>query len=717
MNSALLCYSLVAKQHGKTVSLEQLKKQFNIDERSVSNNLIIELARSSGLKARAKRFNWKKLSFGRSIFPAILRLSSGECVVLVGFKPNVKTEDLNAVILDPVNSKSELQYLTRKELEQAWDGEAILFQKPSKADGDTGQVEFGASWFLANIMEQKGFFLHVAVISLILHGLSFLTPLFFSIVLDKVISTQAYETLHVLFAGIVIALLFNGVLSYIRSTLLLYATGKIDIRLAQHSFKKLLSLPLSYFQTTSVGALNKHLSQTESIREFFTGDLLLTLLECTALFVFVPVLFMYSPHLTFVVLGFTALICLNVVISAKAYKKRLGSLYRAEAGKQSMLYETISGIETVKAIAVEPRQERDWLNRCAETVRMQFTVSKYRTMTSEISSLLQKLMMVTLIWVGAQLVLDKEVSIGVLIAFNMLSARVTGPLVKLVSLTNKFQETALNIKMLAGVLNQKSESTRDKGISPPVDGWIQFENVSFRYGADGPLILDGVSFSVDSGENIGVVGRSGSGKSTLAKLTQAFHYANDGIVRIDGYDIREFDLPYFRSLLGSVPQQSFVFKGTIFDNIAKSKPDADLEEVIQAAKMAGAHEFIETMPQGYESELEENASNLSGGQRQRLALARALMANPRILILDEATSALDPESEDRIRQQFHEIAKNRTVINVSHRLHMLTGMDRIMVLDQGKIIAFDTHENLLKTCSLYADLWFKQNPFLMDRSA
>ena len=717
MNSALLCYSLVARQHGKTVSIEQLKKQFNIDERSVSNNIVIELARAAGLKARAKRFSWRKLSAGRGIFPVILRLTSGECVILVGFKPNVKTEDLNAIILDPVNSQSELRYRTREELEQAWDGDAILIQKPSKADGDTGPVNFGTAWFLSNIMEQKGFFLHVAVISIILHGLSFLTPLFFSIVLDKVISTQAYETLHVLFAGMVIALLFNAVLSYIRSTLLLYATGKIDIRLAQHSFKKLLSLPLSYFQTTSVGALNKHLSQTASIREFFTGDLLLTLLECTALFVFVPILFMYSPQLTLVVLGFTALICMNVVISAKAYKKRLGGLYQAEAGKQSMLYETISGIETVKAIAVEPRQERDWLDRCAETVRMQFTVSKYRTMTSEISSFLQKLMMVTLIWVGAQLVLDKEVSIGVLIAFNMLSARVTGPLVKLVSLTNKFQETALNIKMLAGVLNQKSESTRDKGISPPVDGWIQFENVSFRYSADGPMILDGVSFSVDAGECIGVVGRSGSGKSTLAKLTQAFHYASQGIIRIDGYDIREFDLPYYRSLLGSVPQQSFVFKGTIFDNIAKSKPDANLEDVIYAAKMAGAHEFIETMPQGYESELEENATNLSGGQRQRLALARALLANPRILILDEATSALDPESEDRIRQQFSEIANNRTVLNVSHRLHMLTGMDRIMVLDQGKIIAFDNHENLLKTCSLYADLWFKQNPYLLNRSA
>jgi subfamily B ATP-binding cassette protein HlyB/CyaB len=303
-------------------------------------------------------------------------------------------------------------------------------------------------------------------------------------------------------------------------------------------------------------------------------------------------------------------------------------------------------------------------------------------------------------------------TIGALIAFNMLAQRVTGPLVQMVGLINKYQQAALSVRMLAGLLNRRTERNRRGGITADIEGNVTFDRVMFRYAAEGAPTLDGISLDIPHGQRIGVVGRSGSGKSTLVRLIQGLHYPSGGVLRIDGRDVREYDLMHLRMNVGVVLQRSFLFKGTVKENIARARPEAGLEEVIQAAQLAGADQFIEHLPQSYDTMLEEDGSNLSGGQKQRIALARTLLMRPRILILDEATSALDPESEAVIRDNFDKIAAGRTVFNVSHRLSNLTGMDAILVLDAGKVVDYAPHHTLVERCEVYQMLWYTQNPHL-----
>jgi len=710
MDTALQCLVLVARQHGVDLTVERLKREHAISEPEVSEEVLVKLATDAGLEVRNTKLSWAQLAGAGQAFPIIARLSNGFSVVLVGVrKDEAGTEQV--MVLDPLSAEIELIPVERERFMTRWSGRVVLVRSSKSAEAQA-EEQFGFGWFIDQVMALKPIFMQVALIAMVLHVLTFVPAIFTMIVLDKVVTFRSEDTLHVLFAGVMFAMIFQGVLGYVRSILLLYATSKIDIRAAGFSYQRLMSLPLSFFQSSPAGVLVKHMQQTSQIREFFTGSLLLTLIELTSLVILIPVLAFFSLELLGIVLIFAALIGVNSLVGVRPYKTRLSKLYEVEGDKQAILIETIGGMETVKTLALEPFQQRRWLDRSAQAVRMQFEVGKMSTLTSEISGLLMRSMSVVVIWSGTLLFFNNKMTIGALIAFNMLAQRVTGPMVQMVGLINKYQQAALSVRMLAGLLNRRTERSRRGGITADITGGVTFDRVMFRYSTEGAPTLDGVSVDILPGQKIGVVGRSGSGKSTLVRLIQGLHYPGSGVLRIDGRDIREYDLMHLRMHVGVVLQRSFLFKGTVKENIARARPEAGLEEVIQAAQLAGADQFIEHLPQSYDTMIEEDGANLSGGQKQRIALARALVMRPRILVLDEATSALDPESEAIIRDNFPRISAGRTVLNVSHRLTNLTDMDAILVLDAGKVVDFAPHDTLVERCEVYQALWYTQNPHL-----
>jgi ATP-binding cassette subfamily B protein len=549
----------------------------------------------------------------------------------------------------------------------------------------------------------------VAIAVFFIHLISLVVPLYFQIVIDKVLVNYALSTLQVITVGICLALLFDAVLGFLRGFLLLHATSKIDVRVSTRTFQHMLALPMTFFEHISAGVLAKHMQQTSKIREFLTGSLFMTLLDSTALFVFLPILyFYYSSSLTLIVLGFSGLLALNIGVLLGPYRRRLEALYFAEGNRQAMLVETIHGAQTVKALSMEPVQRKKWDQRTAESVAMHFKVGKISTIATTISKLLEKLMTVAVVWFGANMVFENQLSVGALVAFQMISGRVTGPLVQLVSLVHSYQEAALSVRMLGAVMNQPREAGVGQGLRPLIQGAVEFENVTFAYAPTSPPALDRVSIKIPAGKVVGVVGRSGSGKTTLTRLLQGMYRAQAGVLRIDGLDIRELDISHLRQNIGVVLQDNFLFRGTVRENIAMAKPNSSFQEVVFAAKMAGADEFIERLPQSYDTLLEENGSNLSGGQKQRLAIARALLTDPRILVFDEATSALDPESEAIIQANLARIAKGRTVVIVSHRLTTLTSCDAIVVLNRAQVDSMGTHQQLLNSCKVYRDLWHQQ---------
>jgi len=710
VHTAVKSLVLAARQHGIDLTAERLIHDHALTAEEPAPAELVKIARDSGFRAKTVKLGWEGLAQAGHAIPFLIRLRTGNYVVVAGFAKGKDGAPDKVMLVDPDASTPNLIPVGRADLEARWDGAAILLKKHfDLADEDQ---PFGLRWFAPEVIRQKISFSEIALVAVVLQLLALLVPIYMQIIFDKVVANQAYNTLYVITAGVALALVFNAVLGYLRGLLLLYATSRIDVRVTTKVFRRLMELPIGYFQKTSAGALAKNIQQTGRIREFLTGRLFLTLLDTASLIVLLPILMSYSLAMTAVVVVFSVLIAGVMALVARPYKRKLSSLYEAEGERQSLLTEAIAGMETVKALALEPIKRRQWDEKSARAISTQFSVGTMSETSKAISGLLQQLMSVAMIFTGVHLVFSGDISMGALVAFNMLAARVSGPLVALVGLVQEFQQTLLSVDKLAGVMNRKPERARAGGLVPEILGQVEFENVDFRYAADGPLVLNGMSFTLNAGQVVGVVGRSGSGKSTLTRLIQGLFAPQGGIVRIDGIDIRELDLAHLRLNIGVVPQHSFLFRGSVRENIAITRPDAAFSDVVRAARLAGATEFIERLPQTYDTLLEENAANLSGGQKQRLAIARALLRQPRVLIFDEATSALDPESEAIIQSNLGQIAAGRTVIMVSHRLSMLVNADTILVVEDGKLIDSGPHAALLQRCAPYRQLWLQQNGHL-----
>lgn len=708
-HTALQCVALLARHHGIDVSADRLIHDYSLANEAPTLRRILRICKDSGIKARHARMTWKQLRKLGEGFPAMAKLSNGNYVILVGMR---KVEDETGeaseqiAAFDPLASQQGFIYLTREKFESSWKGEVILAKRTySMLDADQ---PFSLKWFIPEIMRQWPSFWNVGVAAVFIHLIALVVPLYFQIVIDKVLVNSALQTLQVLTVGICIALVFDAVLGYLRSYLLLHATSKIDIRVATRTFGHMLKLPMNFFEHATAGVLTKHMQQTNQIREFLTGRLFLTILDSAALIIFLPVLLYYSVSLTVIVLLFSLALAINIAVLLGPYRRRLEALYDAEGDRQAKLVETIHGIQTVKALSMEPVQRKHWDQSSAQAVAMQFNVGKISITATTVSKLLEKLLTVVVVWYGASLVIGKEISVGELVAFQMISGRVTGPLVALVGLVHSYQQCALSVRMLGTVMNSDVEAGIGKGLRPAIQGHMEFENVSFSYAPTLPPALDGVTFDIPAGKVVGVVGRSGSGKTTLTRMMQGMQQPQRGLMRIDKLDLRELDIAHVRQNIGVVLQDNFLFRGTVRENIAMAKPNCSFQEIVYVARMAGASEFIERLPQSYDTLLEENGSNLSGGQKQRLAIARALLKDPRILIFDEATSALDPESEAIIQKNLKVIAKGRTVILVSHRLSTLIDCDGIIVLERGKVSAMGTHAQLLTQSKVYQELWYQQ---------
>ncbi|HEY8333399.1 MAG TPA: peptidase domain-containing ABC transporter [Tardiphaga sp.] len=706
VQTALQCLEFVAARHGVDLSVEQLMHAHAVDGAALLVSDVVRMARQAGLRAKTAKIDWQVLVNLGEAFPAMVQLANGNWVVVAGAGGGSDAPCVS--VIDPLADRHNEPLLVNEDrFCTNWNGDVLLIKQDQK--GATSEKTFGFRWFVPELLRERRLFVDVAVAAILLYGLGLVVPIFFQLVIDKVLVHESFTTLYVLAAGAVVALIFDAIFSFLRRYLMLYATNKVDIRVATKTFGHMLGLPVTFFEHISAGILVKHMQQASRIREFLTGRLFLTFLDALSLLVFIPVLAMYSLKLTGIVLAFTFLSGTIVVLLMGPFRRRLFSLYQAEGTRQALLVETVHGMRTVKSLAMEPLQRKVWDDCCAQSVSMRFNVEKISAAAQSTTGFLEKLMTLGIIGLGALDVFGGELTIGALVAFNMLAGRVSGPLVQMVTMVHEYQEVALAVRMLGEVMNQAPErEPLRSGLRPDIKGSIEFEGVSFRYGAEGAAALDDVSFSIAPGQVFGIVGRSGSGKTTLTRLMSGLYPIQQGLVRIDGYDAREVDLVHLRKNLGVVLQDSFLFRGTIRENIARVKRDATFAEVVQAAQLAGADDFIQRLPRGYDTLLEEGASNLSGGQKQRLAIARALIVNPRILILDEATSALDSESETIIRRNLRRIASGRTVIIVSHRLSMLAEADSILVIEGGRVVDVDRHDKLIAKCSIYRHLWNQQ---------
>lgn len=710
INTALVCFSLIAREHKIELTQDRLLHEYNLGDKEIPKNTLLRMAKELGLKARLLSLSWNNLLNLKKAYPAIAVLNNGRHLVLAGVAEREESGQKETVVAcyDPLAGSGGAHLrLNRQEFEAIWAGKVYVLKRPYKLTDET--QPFSLRWFIPEILRQKLTFIDIALAVLFINAISLVTPIFFQIVIDKVLVNQAYTTLHVLGFSMAAALAVNAGLDFLRDYLLLHATNKIDLRVTGRTFRHLLNLPLDFFEHMAAGVLTQHMQQTSKIRNFLTGNVFLTMLEATSLFVFLPFLFFYSLRLTGIVLVFTLTIAMVIGVLIVPFKRRLNALYEAEGSRQAMLVETINGMATVKAMAIEPLLRKQWENKVAKAVSMQFRVGKISITAKSITQFLERLMTVILIWMGAEQVFDGTLTVGALIAFQMLAGRVTSPLVRLVGLIHQYQEAALSVEKLGLVMNARQEWGADRhGTRTSLKGDIVFDRVSFRYAPDLPNVLKEISLVIPTGSTLGIVGPSGSGKTTLTRMLQKVYFPSTGTIRINNCYLNELDTAHLRQNMGVVLQENFLFHATVAENIRAGQAAASREQIIQASLLAGADEFIVKLPQGYDTMLEEGAKNLSGGQRQRLAIARALLTQPEILILDEATSALDPESERIVRENLAKIAKNRTVIIVSHRLSMLKDADSIIVLENGERVGHGAHAQLLQTCKLYRHLWQQQ---------
>lgn len=569
---------------------------------------------------------------------------------------------------------------------------------------------FDISWFIPALVKYRKPLRDVLIASLFLQLMALVSPVFFQLVIDKVLVHQSLTTLDVLAIGLAVVLIWETALSALRTWLFAHSTNRVDAELSARLFRHLLSLPLAYFEARRVGDSVARVRELERIREFLTSNAITVVLDLVFTVIFFAVMYLYSGLLTLIVLLSIPLYAAISILVTPVLRARLDEKFKRGAENQAFLVETVTGIGTLKAMAVEPQMRNRWERQFAGYIQTGFEVTKLANWGSHSIQLISKLTTVAILYFGAKAVIAGELTVGSLVAFNMLSGRVAAPILRLSQLWQDFQQVRISIDRLGDVLNAPAEPEHNphRATLPPIHGRIEFDKVRFRYRPDAPEALRGVSLDIAPGEMLGVVGPSGSGKSTLTKLIQRLYVPEQGRVLVDGVDLALVDPAWLRRQIGVVLQENILFNRSVRENIALSDPTKPMEAVMAAATMAGAHEFILKLPNGYDTIIDERGNNLSGGQRQRLAIARALVGDPRILILDEATSALDAESEEVIQTNLQRIARGRTVIIIAHRLSAVRQCHRIVTVEAGEVTEQGDHDTLLHTGGRYAQLYRKQ---------
>lgn len=683
-DTGLICLLMLARFHNVAASGEQLAHEFTDGQQAFATPQILLAARKLGLKA--KRVETRAERLAQTPLPAIAADREG------GFFIIARLDQGKVLIQDPRAERPEVIDLAT--LEQRWSGELLLVRSEALAPGESSRFDF--TWFIPAIVKHRKLLGEVTLVSFVLQIFALLTPLFFQVVMDKVLVHHGLTTLDVIAIGLLGIMLFESALSGLRSFVFAHTASRIDVELGSRLFHHLIHLPLAYFQARRVGDSVARVRELENIRNFLTGNAITLVMDVLFSVVFIAVMFYYSGWLTLVVVASLPLYALVSLLITPLLRQRLQDSFNRGAENQAFLVETVNGIDTLKSMAVEPQVLRRWDNQLAAYVAAGFKTQTLSTLANESVGLIGKLVTVATLWLGARLVIDGQLTVGELIAFNMLAGRVAQPIMRLAQLWTSFQQTGVSVQRLGDILNTRTElASSARSALPPLQGRIEFDQVHFRYRADGSEILRGVNLCIEPGGVIGVVGRSGSGKSTLTRLLQRLYVPERGRVLVDGMDLALADASSLRRQIGVVQQDNLLFNRSIRENIALADPGTPLETVMQAARLAGAHDFILELAEGYDTMVGEHGASLSGGQRQRIAIARALIGDPRILIFDEATSALDYESERIIQQNMRSICQGRTVIIIAHRLSAVRDANRIVVVDRGQIVEQGSHAELL----------------------
>jgi subfamily B ATP-binding cassette protein HlyB/CyaB len=692
-DTGLASLVLLLRFHALAADPAQIRHNFG--GAAIGTGEILRCARAFGLKARAVDAAWARLA--KLPLPAIAERRDGGFVVLA------KAADDTVLVHDPVAGRPQI--LDRAAFEALWSGRLILATRRA-ALTDLAR-RFDISWFLQAMHKYRGLLAEVLIASFFLQLFALISPLFFQVVIDKVLVHRGLTTLDVLVVGLLAVAVFEAVLGGLRTYVFAHTTNRIDVELGARLFRHLLALPIAYFEARRAGDSVARVRELENIRTFLTGSALTLVIDLAFTVVFVAVMFYYAPLLAWIVLGsFPFYIALSAV-ATPAFRRRLDEKFNRGAENQAFLVESITGVETLKAMAVEPQMQRRWEEQLAGYVRASFRVLSLGTWATQAVQLVNKVVTAATLYFGAYLVIDGKLTVGELVAFNMLAARVAQPVLRLAQLWQDFHQARLSVARLGDILNTHPEPAYAPGRAalPAIKGAITLEHVTFRYRPDGAPALQDVDIRIEPGQVVGIVGPSGSGKSTLTKLIQRLYVPESGRVMIDGVDLAAIDVAWLRRQIGVVLQENLLFNRSIRDNIALADPGLPMERVIAAARLAGAHDFILELPQGYDTIVGERGASLSGGQRQRIAIARALVGDPRILIFDEATSALDYESERVIQDNMRRIAQGRTVLIIAHRLSTVRRADRILTLERGRLVEEGSHDELVHTGGRYATLY------------
>ena len=694
-----------AQYHGVELDLNEIKHAPG--ETALSAAALSLWAGNAGIWCRAVRIRWRHLLRIHDDGPVVLLFTDGSAGLVVGADPARKV-----VFLKDPSAPAGVESVPVDELRlsEVWAGEAVLLRK-IRGYGEADAL-FNFRWLVDLVLQERRSLRDIGLASLAMSVLSIFPPLLVMTTVNKVLQFHSVSTLALMSAMMVICVGYETLLGYARRLITSVVGARLDTKLNLHVFNRLLRLPLDYFERHPAGETMYKIGQVYKVREFLTGKLFATFLDLVTLCVLLPFLFYLNATLTWIVVACGVAITLIILTYLGGLRILFGRVASAESWKAAALGETIVGIRTVKALALEPQRRAVWDERIAELGKWRLAFEQLANWPATLVTPIERMMTLGTMLIGSYMAINDPTGylVGSLFAFMMLSQRVAQPLVGLARLVEDFEEVNAAIGEAASVLNYPLEAGSGVvGLRPKLIGAISFQDVTFAYAGSKVPALDRVSFSIPAGTMLGVVGRSGSGKSTITRLLQGLNRDYRGFVKIDGADLRDIDLRHLRQSFGVVLQSNFLFRGSVRDNIIAGRPGLTFADAVHAARLAGAEEFIERMPNGYETYIEEGSPNLSGGQCQRLAIARALIHDPRILILDEATSALDPESEAAVNENLLRIAHGRTMVIVSHRLSSLTNCDQILVMEEGKVADVGPHGELLERCSIYRQLWNQQN--------